>query len=135
MQKLRHIAIATNDPKSTAEFYKAAFGFVEIGQTRPNSKLADGYFLSDGTLNIAILKFKTDQIGKGMDYVGLHHFGVLVEDAEKMVEIMEALGAECIMGSAAEAAASFFEVKFRGPDGTVFDIAQHPWAGSQPLDR
>jgi hypothetical protein len=26
----------------------------------------------------------------------------------------------------------FFEIKFRGPDGTVFDIAQHPWMGSKP---
>jgi hypothetical protein len=30
--------------------------------------LADGVFLSDGTLNMAILKFKTDQLGKGLDY-------------------------------------------------------------------
>ena len=33
MPKLRHIAIATNDPKSTAEFYKKAFGFEQIGET------------------------------------------------------------------------------------------------------
>ena len=31
MAKLRHIAIATNDPKKTAEFYKSAFGFREVG--------------------------------------------------------------------------------------------------------
>ena len=80
MPKLRHIAIATNDPKATAEFYKKAFGFEQIGETSPTSPLAQGYFLSDGTLNIAILKFKTDQIGKGMDYTGVHHFGVLVDD-------------------------------------------------------
>jgi catechol 2,3-dioxygenase-like lactoylglutathione lyase family enzyme len=78
MAKLRHIAIATNDPKATAEFYKKAFGFEQIGETSPTSPLAQGYFLSDGTLNIAVLKFKTDQIGKGMDYTGVHHFGILV---------------------------------------------------------
>src|SRR6516165_6427720 len=83
MPKLRHIAIATNDPKATAEFYKRAFGFEQVGETSPSSPLASGYFLSDGTLNIAVLKFKTDQIGKGMDYTGVHHFGVLVEDADK----------------------------------------------------
>ena len=53
MAKLRHIAIATNDPKATAEFYKKAFGFEQIGETSPTSPLAQGYFLSDGTLNIA----------------------------------------------------------------------------------
>jgi catechol 2,3-dioxygenase-like lactoylglutathione lyase family enzyme len=64
MPKLRHIAIATNDPKATAEFYKQAFGFEQVGETSPSSPLASGYFLSDGTLNIAVLKFKTDQLGK-----------------------------------------------------------------------
>ena len=94
MPKLRHIAIATNDPKATAEFYKKAFGFEQIGETSPTSPLAQGYFLSDGTLNIAILKFKTDQIGKGMDYTGVHHFGILVDDPDKYTEQLEALGAE-----------------------------------------
>lgn len=134
MQKLRHIAIATNDPKATAKFYQTAFGFELVGETKPDAKLADGYFLSDGTLNIAVLKFKTDQLGKGLDYVGLHHFGVLVEDAEKSAAMIESLGAKCIMGSAAEAAASYAEMKFCGPDGTVFDIAQHAWLGSEPLE-
>src|SRR6266567_1944015 len=123
MAKLRHIAIATNDPKATAEFYKKAFGFEQVGETSPESKLATGYFLSDGTLNIAVLKFKTDQIGKGMDYTGVHHFGILVDDPEKATEHLESLGAEC-----------FIEIKFKGPDGTVFDIAGHPWMGAKGLE-
>src|ERR1044071_10486756 len=100
MPKLRHIAIAPNATKKTAEFYKKAFGFEQIGETSPTGPLAQGYFLSDGTLNIAILKFKTDQIGKGMDFTGVHHFGILVEDgdADKYTEQLESLGAECFMG-------------------------------------
>ena len=93
-----------------------------------------GYFLSDGTLNIAILKFKTDQIGKGMDYTGVHHFGVLVDDPDKYTAQLEALGAECFMGKEKGHGKGFFEIKFKGPDGTVFDIAGHPWMGSKPLD-
>ena len=27
---------------------------------------------------------------------------------------------------------SFFETKFVGPDGVVFDITDHPWAGNPP---
>src|SRR5947209_20496755 len=83
MPKLRHIAIAAEDPEAMAEFYKKAFDFVEVG--RPNGVLADGVFLSDGTLNMAILKFKSDQLGKGMDYRGLHHFGMLVEDVDNEI--------------------------------------------------
>src|SRR5258708_35224475 len=90
MPKLRHIAIAAEDPEAMAEFYKRAFEFKEVG--RPNGHLADGVFLSDGTLNLAILKFKTDQLGKGMDYRGLHHFGVLVEDVDEAAKKVEGLG-------------------------------------------
>src|SRR5665213_4045566 len=92
MPKLRHIAIAAEDPEAMAEFYKKAFDFKEVG--RPNGHLADGVFLSDGTLNMAILKFKTDQLGKGMDYRGLHHFGVLVDDVDAFTKKLDSLGAE-----------------------------------------
>ena len=132
MPKLRHIAIAAEDPEAMAEFYKKAFDFKEVG--RPNGYLADGVFLSDGTLNMAILKFKTDQLGKGMDFTGVHHFGVLVEDTEAATQKLEALGGECFMKPEPDDRLGYFEIKFRGPDGTVFDIAEHPWGGSAPLD-
>jgi catechol 2,3-dioxygenase-like lactoylglutathione lyase family enzyme len=134
MAKLRHIAIATKDPIKTAEFYKKAFDFKEIGRTHEQSPLADGVYLSDGTINLAILRFKTDQLGKGMDFTGVHHFGVLVEDADKAMAKLESLGAECFMKPDPDERLGYFEIKFRGPDGTVFDIAQHPWGGSAPLD-
>ena len=49
-------------------------------------------------------------------------------------EHLESLGAECFMGQDQGHGKGFFEIKFRGPDGTVFDIAQHPWMGSKPHD-
>ena len=96
--------------------------------------LAYGHHLSDGTIDLAILRFKTDQIGKGMDYTGVHHFGILVDDPDKYTEQLESLGAECFMGKEKGHGKGFFEIKFKGPDGTVFDIAGHPWMGSKPLD-
>src|SRR5438132_13809401 len=92
MPKLRHIAIAAEDPEKMADFYKKAFDFKEVG--RPNGVLADGVFLSDGTLNMAILKSKTDQLGKGMDFRGIHHFGVLVEGVEEFTKRLDSLGAQ-----------------------------------------
>jgi hypothetical protein len=26
-----------------------------------------------------------------------------------------------------------FEVKFYGPEGVLFDVAEHPWTGTEPL--
>jgi len=79
MPKLRHIALHVDNPEEVAEFYKSVFDMVEVGRT--DSVLADGIYLSDGDLNMAILKFKTDQAadrGDGMGPVmGLHHFGFL----------------------------------------------------------
>lgn len=139
MAKLRHIALATNDPVKTAAFYMEAFGFEEVGRTGdPNSDkgIAWGIYLSDGTLNMAILKFRNvDQLGRGLDYVGIHHFGVLVDDLEPYMTKLEELGAPCFMKQDPNAKASFFETKFRGPDGVVFDVSEHPWVGSAPADQ
>lgn len=128
--KLRHVVVATRDPEATAEFYRRAFDLDEVG--RHDSHLATGVFLSDGTINLAVLRFHTDQLGRGLDYVGLHHLGFLVEDVDELGRRLEALGAPCILGKPSQPG-SFFEVKHRGPDGVVLDIAEHPWPGAKGL--
>src|SRR6185437_12315448 len=130
MAKLRHIAISTKDVEKTAQFYKDAFEFEEVGRT--NGRLATGVYLSDGTINLAILDFSKsdfDQLGRGLDYVGVHHFGVVVDNRKDMEKKLESMGAPCIQ-EAPPTPTSFFEVKFRGPDAVVFDISEHPWLGS-----
>lgn len=129
--KLRHLAIATQDPEGTAAFYKQAFGFEEVGRT--DTPLAKGVYISDGVLNIAVLRFHTDQLGRGLDYVGLHHFGVHVADLDETAAHLKAVGATPKDERPTEAT-SFFEVKFVGPDGVVFDVAEHGWIGAQGLD-
>jgi catechol 2,3-dioxygenase-like lactoylglutathione lyase family enzyme len=136
MAKIRHIALATNDPIKTAEFYKQAFDFKEVGRTgNPDDPggIAWGIYLSDGTLNLAVLKFKNvDQLGKGLDYVGIHHFGVLIDDLDSYIKKLEAMGAPCFMRPDPSMGGVFFETKFRGPDGVVFDCSEHPWVGAAP---
>jgi catechol 2,3-dioxygenase-like lactoylglutathione lyase family enzyme len=136
MPKIRHIALATDDPEATAAFYQRMFEFREVGRVgRPDNPkgIAWGIYLTDGTLNLAVLKFQNiDQIGRGLDYVGIHHFGVLVDDAGEYRTRLEAAGAPCIMEAPPGAA---FETKFRGPDGVVFDVSEHPWVGAEPLDH
>ncbi|MBV9119516.1 MAG: VOC family protein [Chloroflexi bacterium] len=131
MGKLRHIAISTKDPEKTAEFYKQAFDMREVGRT--DSHLAKGVYLSDGVMNMAILNFKTDQLGKGMDYVGLHHLGFLIENHDETDQKLAELGAECMQEKPKEPT-SFFEVKHRGPDGVVIDTTECPWLGVGALD-
>jgi catechol 2,3-dioxygenase-like lactoylglutathione lyase family enzyme len=131
MAKLRHIAIACKDPDRMAEFYKQAFDFKEVRKS--DGPLAYGWHLSDGTIDLAILKFHSDQIGKGMDYTGLHHFGILVEDTEAAAKKVEALGGRHYMDQSRPDFTGGFEVKMYGPEGVLFDVAEHPWTGTEPL--
>src|SRR5437660_4348242 len=81
MAKIRHIALSTQDPDKTAKFYIDVFGLKQVG--RVDSPGASGYYLTDGDINLAILKFKSDAVAgaeRGKDWSGLHHFGFQVDD-------------------------------------------------------
>jgi hypothetical protein len=90
-------------------------------------------YLSDGDLNLAILRFHTDQLGRGTDYVGLHHFGVHVPDLAAAYTRLEAAGAHP-KSERPDSNTQYFEVKFIGPDGVVFDVSAHGWVGARGLD-
>ena len=96
MAKLRHIALHTPDPEKTAEFYKQVFDMVEVGRT--DSPLAKGIYLSDGTINLAVLRFKTKEAADRNDGLGpvfgLHHFGFWVENPEETRRRLKEAGAD-----------------------------------------
>lgn len=127
--RIRHFAISVPDPWAAAEFYKAAFGLEELGET--DGKLAEGVFLTDGVVNLALLKFKDDEAaqGTGKDYVGLHHVGFWVDDAVASGEQATAAGAKWIMGDPNNPGG--YEVKYNDPFGVIFDIGEEGWAGAQ----
>jgi methylmalonyl-CoA/ethylmalonyl-CoA epimerase len=130
MAKLRHIALSVPDPEKSAQFYESTFGMKRVGTT--NSPLATGVYLSDGVVNVALLKFRNDEAaqGKGKDYVGVHHFGFHVDDVEDTRRKLDENGASHFMDVPAERKTIFFEEKYKDPDGIVFDISQHGWAGT-----
>ncbi len=131
MGKLRHIAITVPDPWKAAEFYMKAFGLTKVGET--DSSLAIGVYLSDGIINIALLKYKSDQYAgedRGKDYVGLHHLGFWVDDVNESRKAVEAAGGRYWMGEVPQQGNTFYEVKFRDPNGVIFDISAHGWGGA-----
>jgi methylmalonyl-CoA/ethylmalonyl-CoA epimerase len=133
MGKIRHLAIAVNDPDAALKFYTEAFGFRKLAFS--DNERIRGYFLTDGTINIVIAKFKTDQIGKGLDYVGLHHFGVYTDDADKCVDtVMNEFGGqpyydEMELSPLTDGRAKRPD-KFKGHEGILFDVADKPWPGT-----
>ena len=81
MAKIKHIAIATQDPEKTAKFYTEVFDLKIVGKA--SGENAEGYHLSDGNVNIAILRFKNETVAGefGTAYSGIHHIGFQVDDA------------------------------------------------------
>jgi len=129
MAKLRHIAITVPDPWKAAEFYMQAFGLKKVGET--DWENARGVYLSDGVINLALLHYKTEaaagELGRG--FVGLHHFGFLVDDVAATRKAIEAAGGTRWMGEAVDGT-GFYEVKFHDPDGIVVDITANGWTGA-----
>jgi catechol 2,3-dioxygenase-like lactoylglutathione lyase family enzyme len=133
MARIRHIAIGTNNPEKTARFYIEGLGLKEVG--RVNSATAEGYYLSDGHVNLAILKFKSEDpaITEGAPrYTGVHHFGLEVEDMAKARAQFEEAGAvhRPYPGTEEMAKRGNVEVKFSGPDGVTIDLSEHGWLGT-----
>jgi catechol 2,3-dioxygenase-like lactoylglutathione lyase family enzyme len=140
MAQIRHIAIASEHPGKTADFYKKAFGFREVSRhgLDPNNPdeapRPSGVVLTDGYISLAILKLAKDQIGVGLDYTGLHHIGVVVDDLDTWTKHLEALGAPNITTLADMPPRAHIEIKFRTPDNVVFDISPLTWPGAAPVD-
>jgi catechol 2,3-dioxygenase-like lactoylglutathione lyase family enzyme len=126
--KLRHIAITVSDLKKEAAFFESVFGFTK------HSENDVAVSLSDGVVNVTLLKFKTDADAgdeRGKDFVGIHHIGFVVDDPKEWAgmdqKIKENGGQFHFEGRAGMAV----EVKYRDPHGIVFDISEpdHAWRG------
>src|ERR1700722_3344946 len=131
MAELRHIAMSVSDPWLTAELYKRVFGFETAGET--DSSLAEGVFLSDGVIGLALLHYKSDEAaqGKSRDFVGLHHFGIWVDDVEATQKLIEQAGGRWIMGEPDYRDNAAYEVKFNDVNGTILDLVHNGWPGTQ----
>ena len=138
MPRIRHIAISTQDPDATAQFYVNVLGLKQVG--RVDSPAARGYYLSDGEINIAILNFKSDAAAgaeRGRGYSGLHHIGFQVESLPATAERMAEAGAEprsdvnqalgLVHGERRQANV---EIKYGGPDGVMLDVSEAGWGGT-----
>jgi len=132
MARIQHLAIASQNPEKQAEFYKKVFGFEEV--RRIDNPRARGVVLSDGAINISVLLFKQDQIDRGLDYTGLHHFGVYVEDLDGTAQRCLDNGAVPYEELPEDAKEVNYRPKrsdkFKGPENSLFDIADHPWIGA-----
>ena len=134
MARIQHLAISSQDPEKQAEFFKKVFGWEEI--RRLDNPRARGVVLTDGAINISVLYFKQDQIDRGMDFTGPHHFGVYVDDLEGTANRCLENGAVSyseLPEDPSEKAKNYRSKrsdKFKGFEQCLFDIADEPWVGA-----
>ncbi len=139
MATIKHIAISSQDPEATAGFYAKVFGLKEVGKI--DTENTEGYYLTDGHINFAILKFKNDVVAGeefGAGFSGIHHIGFQVDDpgttharlqeadSPPRTEINERLQGGMGKGHGGRN----MELKYSGPDGVIIEISQNGWVGT-----
>jgi catechol 2,3-dioxygenase-like lactoylglutathione lyase family enzyme len=140
MARIRHIALVTDDPAKTAEFYKTQFGLTELYR-RPTDTGEKGVWLSDGYIYFAILRHGdpgAPKLGPGQssDLRGLHHIGFYVDDEQATAKSLEAADFGPIPMGYAEGERPRREagegpggvnLKYYGPDSVQIDIRSSGW--------
>jgi lactoylglutathione lyase len=131
MARLRHIAVVVRDLEKAARFYEQVFDLERVGEE--HLEMGSGIYLSDGVINLALLKYK-GETGSGLkdaeSFVGTHHFGLQVDDLEAARQRIEAAGGTFFFTLGKSKEDSNFEMKFKDPDGVIFDISQKGWLGT-----
>ncbi len=145
MARIKHIALVTDDPAKTAEFYKQQFGLTELYR-RPTDTGENGVWLSDGYIYFAILKYGTGDApklgpGQSSDLRGIHHIGFQVDDIVACEQQLKAAGVQPVPMGPREARprepmgppSDSVNLKYLGPDAVQFDVRQRGWDESIEL--
>ena len=131
MAKLRHFAVVVRDLERAAAFYEKVFDLKRVG--RDDFEFGSGVYLSDGVINLALLTYSGES-GSGLkdakNFVGAHHFGFQVDDLEAMRARIEAAGGTFFFELGKTKDDVNFELKFKDPEGIIFDISEKGWLGT-----
>lgn len=118
MAKLRHVAIIVPDAEKAAKFFEEAFGMTRAGTARR------GIYMTDGTINVALLAKEHDD-----EKIGIYHFGMWVDDLDEAEKKVVAAGGTYLAGRPTSPN-SFYEAKYKDINGVVFDLTHNGWKGA-----
>ena len=123
MAKIKHIAISTQDTEKTANFYRDVFDLQMVGKVDGDN--AEGYYLSDGNVNLAILRFKNETVAgeRGTEYTDAK---LKEKQSFPMEDVNAALHSQMGEGHGGRNV----EMKYSGPDEVMVDVSQGGWVGT-----
>lgn len=121
MHKIQHVALFAQDNEALADFYKRAFGLVEVKRHAPQGRPDRvGIYLTDGHINLALLPAEAGRPE------GIDHFGFQVDDVEEARK--EAVAAGGKPGSNdIPRDGRFAEAFISDPVGTRVDLSVKGW--------
>jgi lactoylglutathione lyase len=127
MAKLRHIALSVADAPAARKFFEDAFDMKMVGEIGQRV-----VYMSDGTINVALIARGGKPLGWDQDelFFGIEHFGMWVDDIKAACRQVEAAGATYVMGNDSGDPNTFYEIKYRDPQGTMFDLTANGWVGA-----
>ncbi len=139
MARIKHIALVTDDPAKTAEFYKRFFGLTELYR-KPDESGSKGVWLSDGYIYFAILKYGEPGVpklgpGQASELRGIHHIGFQVEDQEATAKALAEANVQPVpippSGERQEGPVAGLNravnLKILGPDAVQIDVRSRGW--------
>jgi predicted enzyme related to lactoylglutathione lyase len=120
MAHIGHIALLAEDQHALSDFYKNTFGMKEVFRHVSAKGGGEAIYLSDGTINLAILPARGRK-------EGLYHFGFQVEDIDSTFEQAKASGADAQAPMDLPRDGRFAEVFIHDPVGTRVDLSEQGW--------
>ncbi len=134
--RISHVALVCSDLDRSAEFYESVFNLTRVG--REDLEHGSGLYLSDGLFNLALLRYKGEQMSGLADaarFTGTHHFGLVVDDLAAAETRIKAAGGSFFFQLGEGEDKANFERKFKDPDGIIFDISRHGWLCADAASR
>jgi catechol 2,3-dioxygenase-like lactoylglutathione lyase family enzyme len=120
MTKIAHLALLSEQQETLADFYKNTFGMQEVFRHVPAKGGGYAIYLSDGTINLAILPARGRK-------EGLYHFGFKVDDINSTFEKAKANGAAAELPKELPRDGRFAEVFIMDPGGNRIDLSEEGW--------
>ncbi len=115
MPRVKQMAIVCDDPARLEEYYCRWFGFGKLGGGPGGS-----VYLTDGYLNVGLLKS-----GRESRELGLHHVGIQVESIDEIKKRIREFDTSIQLERRPKADPySEYRIKFREPQGFAIDISE-----------